>query len=47
MGTTDQIRWLVPAVPVENEPESFWGYTSVPQEGVVWWVNLPLRLKGE
>lgn len=43
MGMTDQIRWLVPAVPVENEPESFWGYTSVPQDRIIWWEKLPLK----
>lgn len=37
-GSTDTIGWLVPAVPSEN---SFWGYTSVPQEGVDWWRRLP------
>ena len=37
---TDQIGWLVPAVPTEDG-ETFWGYTSVPQEGVDWWKNLP------
>lgn len=39
-GRTDQIGWLVPAVPtVENN--AFWGYTSVPAEGVAWWRRLP------
>lgn len=42
---SDQIGWLVPAVPTEDE-ETFWGYASVPQNGVEWWKNLPLRLKG-
>ncbi len=36
---TDQIGWLVPAV-LTGEG-SFWGYTSVPTEGVKWWRNLP------
>lgn len=39
---TDQIKWLVPAVPLENE-DTFWGYSSVPQDGVDWWKKLPLR----
>lgn len=38
----DQIGWLIPAVPTE-EGDSFWGYTSVPQDGVNWWQSLPLR----
>lgn len=37
---TDQIGWMVPAVPTEDGT-SFWGYTSVPQAGCVWWANLP------
>ncbi len=36
---TDQIGTYVPAVPTE-ENDTFWGYTSVPQEGVEWWRNL-------
>lgn len=42
VGSSDQIGWLVPAVPCENDG-TFWGYTSVPIEGCVWWKNLPLR----
>lgn len=38
---SDQIGWLVPAVP-DVEGEAFWGYTSVPQERVLWWHNQPL-----
>jgi hypothetical protein len=41
-GLTDQIGNLVPAVP-DEEGETFWGYTSVPQAGVAWWRQLPLR----
>lgn len=40
----DQIKWLVPAVPLENH-NTFWGYSSVPEDGVAWWKNLPLRVK--
>ena len=45
----DQIGWLVPAIPTDfphglqwNLPAeySFWGYTSVPDEGVKWWMAL-------
>jgi hypothetical protein len=38
---TDQIGWLVPAVPTD-EGTTFWGYTSVPQDKVDWWQDLPL-----
>lgn len=36
----DQIKWLVPAVPTEDG-DTFWGYTSVPRTGVLWWKLLP------
>lgn len=36
----DQIGELVPAVPTPDG-ETFWGYSSVPPEGVAWWRNLP------
>ncbi len=35
----DQIGWLVPAVPTHDG--TFWGYTSVPADGVKWWRELP------
>ncbi len=35
----DQIGWLVPAVPAPGD--TFWGYTSVPDEDVRWWKALP------
>jgi hypothetical protein len=38
---SDTIGWLVPAVP--SGDGSFWGYTSVPDDGVDWWNALPLR----
>ena len=34
------IGWLVAAVPTEDG-KTFWGFTSVPQEGVEWWNRLP------
>lgn len=37
---TDQIGSLVPAVPTP-EGDTFWGYASVPSEGVAWWRALP------
>jgi hypothetical protein len=39
----DQIGWRIPAVPTENG-ETFWGYSSVPDEGVTWWKRLALRV---
>ena len=39
-GMTDQIGWLVPAVP-DEECETYWGYTSIPKAGVKWWRKLP------
>lgn len=44
MGPTDQIGWYVPAVP-DEEGLGYWGYTSVPVEGVAWWRSLPTRSK--
>lgn len=37
------IEELVPAIPTE-ENDTFWGYSSVPEEGVKWWRRLPTRL---
>ena len=34
------IGWLVAAVPTEDG-STFWGFTSVPDEGVQWWNGLP------
>lgn len=36
----DSIGRLVPAVPLEDGT-SMWGYTSVPDDAVAWWRNLP------
>jgi len=36
---SDTIGWLVPAVPTEDG-DTYWGYTSVPEPGVVWWKGL-------
>ena len=38
----DQIGWMVAAVPTEDG-STFWGFTSVPDAGVKWWRNLPVR----
>lgn len=38
--THDQIGWYVPAVPTEDN-DTYWGYTSVPHAGCLWWANLP------
>ena len=39
-GRTDQIGWYVPAVP-DEEGVGYWGYSSVPDAGVLWWKRLP------
>ncbi len=41
---TDTIGWLVLAVPTV-EGDTFWGYTSVPMDGVNWWRKLPNERK--
>lgn len=41
---TDQIGWRVPAVPTQ-EGDTFWGYTSVPEDGCDWWRKLPVAQK--
>lgn len=41
-GNGDQIGWLIPAVPTEGS-DTYWGYTSVPDDGVEWWKNLPIK----
>lgn len=38
-----QIGFLVAAVPTEDG-ETFWGYTSVPEDGCEWWYALPKEL---
>lgn len=40
--TTDQIAGRVPAVPVDDSCEDWYGYTSVPEDRVKWWKGLPL-----
>lgn len=39
---TDQIGWLVPAVPTEDG-RTYWGLSSVPEDGVRWWRALPTQ----
>ncbi len=39
-GRTDQIGWMIPAVPTEDG--TFWGYTSIPQRAYEWWRELPV-----
>lgn len=43
---TDQIGWLVPAVPTEDGA-TYWGYTSVSEAGCAWWRTLPLEPRAE
>lgn len=38
--TEHSIGWLVAAVPTV-EGDTFWGFTSVPDDGVKWWDRLP------
>lgn len=38
---SDAIGWRVPAVPTEDGA-TFWGYSSVPDDGCRWWYGLPL-----
>ena len=42
---SDQIGWYIPAVPTP-EKDGFWGYTSVPEDGVEAWRKLPTFPKG-
>lgn len=39
-GLSDQLGWYIPAVP-DEEGVGYWGYTSVPETGVIWWKALP------
>lgn len=39
----DQIGWRIPAVPTADG-ETFWGYSSVPQDGCDWFNRLPLEV---
>jgi hypothetical protein len=38
---SDAVGWRVPAIPTV-EGDTYWGYTSVPTPGVLWWYRLPL-----
>ncbi len=40
-GKSDQVGWYLPAVPTAEDPEAYWGYTSVPEDRVKWWRELP------
>lgn len=39
-GKAHSIGWWVAAVPAIGK-EGFWGFTSVPENGVAWWDSLP------
>ena len=41
-GLTDQLPFGVAAIPT-MKGDTFWGYTSAPDDGVDWWTRLPLR----
>ena len=43
-GDSDQIGWMVPAIPVAGETGMYWGYCAVPQEDCEMWYKLPTRL---
>lgn len=43
-GRTDQVDMHIPAVPTPDN-RSYWGYTSVPDEGVNWWKLLETYAK--
>lgn len=45
-GNSDQLGGLVPAIPTEDET-TYWGYTSVPLNGVRWWHLLEPTLSAE
>lgn len=40
MRGSDQIGSRIPAVPTE-ENDTFWGYSSVPDDAVQWWLGMP------
>lgn len=40
---SDQVGGGLPAVPVDS---TYYGYTSIPDEGVTWWVGLPTYAEG-
>lgn len=40
MPNSDQIGWLVPAIP-DEEDVGYWGYTSVPPLACDWWWRMP------
>lgn len=39
---TCTIGWRVPAIPVVGG-DTFWGYSSIPKDGLTWWRRLPSR----
>jgi hypothetical protein len=44
------IKWSVPAIPVcldKEKPEKlpWWGYSSVPPDGISWWESMPSVIK--
>ncbi len=41
-GGGDQIGWLISAIPKEGD-NTYWGYTSAPDNGVDWWKKLPIK----
>jgi len=43
-ASSDSIGWRVPAV-LTAEGDTFWGYSSVPEDRVAWWYGLPVALE--
>lgn len=38
-----EVKWRVAAVP-DEEGIGYWGYTSIPQRGIDWWLRLPVEV---
>jgi len=38
---TEEDGALVPAIPTADGTDTFWGYSSVPIDGIIWWKALP------
>lgn len=38
---TDQIGKFIPAIPIKDEEDAFWGYYATPETDMKWWQSLP------
>lgn len=43
LSLCDQVGPYVPAVPTNDGSNSYWGYSSVPDDGCWWWKLLPVN----